>query len=506
MGVAGVFERRKQKAKARPPVPRPVAPRPGPDLERAAADIAAVDATLAATPWWQYRRLDQEHRSRTLTAPDWFRDWQGVRPEDVETLAVMSGRPLATGGLLSMHSNGYVREAAVQVLAESADPNALPFLLLRSADWVAEVREPAQQAVRDLRARVTTDQFLRSTPLLEMMATNRARANDFAVEVLGWVTTDADEAALLDGLVGEDQRSRRTCARILAERGAAPKALAIALSQSDVITARVIAMAALDEADDPGPVLESLRRSRVASLRALALFRYQTGGSPLAVRSSKEGLFDRSASVRDLAQRFLATDAVDVRQAYIDALPANLIALQGVAEVGTSDDFAIVEPYLDDPRSRARALAVSAIGRLLDTRSRPLMLTKLDDASPSVVRAAGRVLSRQRLDDATLDYLWQRAMDASSEALLGAAFTVFAQQGRWARLVLACRAVVLDEEDVQRRGQQLLESTLAYWSNSFTEPTSAQRTELQLLEPRVGPRVTRRTAQELGGLLAQYPA
>lgn len=505
--MAGGFGRRKRKTEAVRSVARAVASRPAPDLERAAADIAAAEATFAATPWWQYRRLDQEHRSRTLTAPEWFRDWQDVWPEDVETLAVLSGRPLAAGGLLSMHSNGYVREAAVRVLAQSGDPNALPFLLLRSADWVAQVRVPAQQAVCDLRARVTTDQFLRATPLLELMATDRARGNDFAAEVLAWVTADADDATLLDGLVGEDERSRRTCARILAERGAAPKALAVALSQSDLITARVIAMAALDQANDPDPVLAVLRSSRVASLRALALFRYQSSGSTLAVRSSEDGLLDRSANVRYLAQRFLLADGVDVRHAYLDALPGNLVALRGLAEVGASEDFAIVEPYLDDARPRARALAVSATGRLLaTTRSRPILLAKLDDPSPSVVRTAGRVLSRQGLDAATLDDLWRRGTADNADALRRAAFTVFAQQSRWPRLVLACRSVAFDDDDVQRRGRRMLESTLAAWNNAFTEPTSAQRTELHRLESIVGGRVSKRTAHELSGLLAQYPA
>lgn len=502
-----MFGRRKRKPGAARSIGRPVAPLPGPDFERAAADVVAAGAIFATTPWWQYRRLDQEHRSRTLTAPDWFRDWQSMRPEDVETLATMSGSVLAAGGLMSMHPNGHVREAAVRVLARSADPNALPFLLLRSADWVGQVREPAQQAVRDLRASVTTDQFLRATPLLETMATDRARGNDFAAEVLSWVTADADDAALLVGLVGQDERSRRTCARILVERGAALDALEVALSQSDVIAARVIAMAALDQADDPGPVLEVLRRSRFASVRALALFRYQSSGSPLASGSSHDGLLDRSASVRYLAQHFLAKDGVDVRRAYIDALPDNLIALQGLAEVGTSDDFEIVAPYLEDARPRARALTVAAAGRLLDTaRSRPIMLAKLDDTSPSVVRTAGRVLSRQGLDSETLEDLWRRATGGSADALRRAAFTVFAQQSRWPSLVLACRSVAFEDDDVQRRGTRMLESTLASWNNAFTEPTSAQRTELHRLESTVGRRVSKRTARELSGLLAQYPA
>jgi hypothetical protein len=105
-----------------------------PDLERAAARLDEVERRFAATPWWDYRRLDQEHRSRTLSVPDWFPDWHRFLPEDVARLAERSGRPVVAAGLLSMHPDGYVREAAVAVLARTADPQATPFLLVRSAD------------------------------------------------------------------------------------------------------------------------------------------------------------------------------------------------------------------------------------------------------------------------------------------------------------------------------------------------------------------------------------
>ena len=106
----------------------------------------------------------------------------------------------------------------------------------------------------------------------------------------------------------------------------------------------------------------------------------------------------------------------------------------------------------------------------------------------------------------TLDDLWRRGTADNADALRRAAFTVFAQQGRWPRLVLACRSVAFDDDDVQRRGRRMLESTLAAWNNAFTEPTSAQRTGLHRLESIFGGRVSKRTAHELSGLLAQYPA
>src|SRR5690606_15046073 len=143
-----MFGRRKRKKVQQPAADAPPWPVwPDPNLDRAVDAIVEVERRFKGVPWAQYRRLDQEHRSRTLTVPDWFPDWHAIRPEHVAQVAERSGRPVAAAGLLSMHPSGYVREAAVEVLAKTPDARALPFLLVRCADWVTQVRLAAQAAV-----------------------------------------------------------------------------------------------------------------------------------------------------------------------------------------------------------------------------------------------------------------------------------------------------------------------------------------------------------------------
>jgi hypothetical protein len=501
-----VLRRRKSKARPSAGGATPAAyVRPVADVERAAEAMDDVDQRLASTPWWQYRRLDREHRSRTWSTPGWFPDWHLIRPGDVERIADLSGKPVSAAGLLSMHPNGHVREAAVYVLARSQQADALPFVIIRAADWVEQVRRPAKEAVQMLLAEASTEQLLRAAALLDTMTTAEARGSDFSSAARRQIATRFEARELLEAVRHPDVHVRRLAAEVIVERGDAESALDRALEQRDLVTARKIGVAALDQAADLEATMMKLWGSRIASLRALALYRFQSSSSQIAVHASEVGLLDRSPSVRYLAQSYLAKGGVDVRARYIDALESNAIAVHGLAEVGGADDANLIEPLMADPRPRMRVAAVLAIGRLLGPKSRPTMFTMLGDPSPSVVRAAGRVLARQQLTAIELDDLWQRAHEVDApDAVRRAAFVVFAQQDRWPKLVLSCRAIASRELDSQKHGEMMLRSVLSSWNRSSLDPAAGQLEELRELEETVVERADPNLVRELVALVNGY--
>jgi hypothetical protein len=460
------------------------------DLDRAASRLDDAERRWAATPWWDYPRLDREHRSRTLSIPDWFPDWHLVRADDVGRLAARSGRPLAAAGLLSMHPDGHVREAAVRVLAAVVDPGAMPFLLVRSADWVGPVRRRAQAAIMTRAQRPDgADKMLPAVPLLERLAAGTTRSGEFAADVLDRLAADLSTPALVAGLSSSERRVRRGSARLLADRGEVTgEALAAALRQHEVVTAVIVGTAALEQ-DPTEDVLAALWASPIAPLRLMVLHRAQAGDTPAAPALSDAGLFDRSPNVRLLAQQHLAGRGVDLRRRYEDALPEQVVALRGLAEVArpaeADEVAAVVAPYLSDERSRARELAVQATGALLGAAGRPVLLAMLDDPSATVVRAAGRALERQGLDAAALDALWARAVATDRAVVRRAVFGVFLHQSRWPRLVLACRALTAaaDDDDLRHRGQVLLRAAYAGWHSAFTRPSPSELAELDRLAP-----------------------
>lgn len=345
-------------------------------------------------------------------------------------------------------------------------------------------------------------ELLAAVAQLKALASDGARGHAFSNELLDELSASLDFETLLGGIAAPDPHVRRVCASLIVGRGRAPDALEAALYQRDMITTMTVAVAALDQAADPTIVLEVLRGSRIAGLRALALYRMQRTGDPRATESSHLGLTDQSPIVRYHAQRFLTQHGVDVRKTYIDALPDDLGALMGLAEVSTAGDVEVLESFLDDERIRARASALHALGRILGDASRDVALAMLSDESASVVRVAGRLLERQSLDHAVLDGLWESSIsDRASQSLRRAAFRVFAQQSRWPKLVLAVRALAADDVDVRERGSLMLASTLSAWNSSATEPTVAQLDELREVVPQVRRQLSSRQADELDDLL-----
>ena len=266
----------------------------------------------------------------------------------------------------------------------------------------------------------------------------------------------------------------------------------------------MIGQAALEQSPDPEPVLDALWRSPVAGLRVLALYRYQQAGGDRAVERSARALLDRSPSVRWLAQRFASGQGIDVRQAYLHALPGQVVALHGLAEVATAEDLDLIESYLGDERPAARAAAVLAVGRLGERASRPVMLRMLDDPSRSVVRAAGRVLGRQHLDPTTLDELWNWLMRSPDLTRIRVVFAVSTAQSAWPKLVLAGRSLLAADEEVRRRGAVMFDAVMAASWHLYTRPSGAQRDELQAAAAALGDARETRRAGQLAFLLRTH--
>src|SRR5260370_25965727 len=66
----------------------------------------------------------------------WWASWDRIEPADVRRLKQRASS-WASLAVLSMHRSGYVREAALRLLAETKDGTALPYLFIRLNDWVA---------------------------------------------------------------------------------------------------------------------------------------------------------------------------------------------------------------------------------------------------------------------------------------------------------------------------------------------------------------------------------
>ncbi len=100
---------------------RVVAPS-APDPVVVASRINALLPTLEAVPPSALASFDAQLRHRSWAEPKGLTGWFRIRPSDVAEIVDRSRDETLTAALLSMHTNGHVREAAVRELSK-AEPS-----------------------------------------------------------------------------------------------------------------------------------------------------------------------------------------------------------------------------------------------------------------------------------------------------------------------------------------------------------------------------------------------
>ena len=111
--------------------------------------------------------LDEQMRHRLVVGGS--SAWYQLRPAQLDAFQGFRGCAVSLLGPASFHGCGYVREQAVELLAKIFDGSELPYLLIRTNDWVAQVRCAALEAIR---ARITPEYagyFVNNLMLIERL-------------------------------------------------------------------------------------------------------------------------------------------------------------------------------------------------------------------------------------------------------------------------------------------------------------------------------------------------
>ncbi|WP_049796888.1 hypothetical protein [Actinosynnema mirum] len=285
---------------------------------------------------------------------------------------------LAGGDALSLalsacHRDGRVREKAVRDIAAAPRPELVPFLVLRTEDWVPQVREAARVALV-----LALD---RSPGLAEAalgvvvrMARGRRDAAFVRRQVAAVLGVDA-----LDRLLGSPDL---LVAAFALERATPSTERLLALARtSPHVRVRAVAAERLAR--------EAVWTNRIAVLRELAAVPRPEVGSVALVGLTRLGataevaehVADRSALVRALA-RATGVDALTRYRA-----EASRGAVDGLAEIGSADDADVLLALLDHPRVELRVRALRAL-RTLRVQADERVVPLLRDPSPKVVREA----------------------------------------------------------------------------------------------------------------------
>jgi len=345
-------------------------------------------------PSGQWPTIERTLRRAESNAPG-VRAWWFVRPEQVDPLAAPPHRVLVLG-LLSAHGHGTVRESAVRHLADGS-ARALPWLLLRSVDWVDSIADRARRAIAD---RVTPAHAASFVPLLPLVQRLRgfARASRPLLASIERLVLEQEGLLEREGLHSWDPVVRRRSFQLLRDADRlTERAYDVALGDGD-LHVRSLAAAAVGVSPGHRALRERLWLDRSGRIRRLGLEKMVEADDPELRERLVEGLADRTGSARAVARFFLAKresfDVVAHLRSRLTAEP-EVGVIAGLVEVASAAEVERLEPLLEHPRPPIVAATIRALATLDRSNTRELRFVLLDDPRPSVSRAAARSVQNE---------------------------------------------------------------------------------------------------------------
>jgi len=345
------------------------------------------------------RRAGRDHWAALLRDAGWT-CW--VKAPEPDVIGDEPSR-MAQLCLLSCHADGYVRESAIVALREDRSGVALPFLMLRTMDWVEPVAQRAMAAC-ELAITRAPESLLENLPLaLNLRHSIRPQAQ-WLYTYIGEVLTADERRALLISAIGHpDRRVARVAAAFSAHfKGMELRAVAsVAMFSRDVNVRRTAlrweAGLRRTEPEFAAQLRAHFLMDKLGNLRSEALrLHVALGGDPQVLRLA---LLDAAPSVRDTARfhlrELMSRDefATVYRSSAATAQTSAVIAaaLSGLGEVGRPTDAALLRGFLDATPRVAKA-AMRALAKLDPEGTRGLLIVMLADRRAGVQRQALRLL------------------------------------------------------------------------------------------------------------------
>ncbi len=461
-------------------------------------DLATLDQRVRES-WVAYRYYD-------------LNNWQALRPSDISRLA-QSKFAASLLGLASLHSNGYVREAATCALAAQRSGKELSFLLIRLNDWVTQVRSVAELAVTE---RISTDyavHFLANIGLvLHLRACGRVDRK-FVDDICGLLRLPECKEALRAGMNSEDRAIRRISYQLAAEADPSTRLEIVrALMTDPDAVARSWAVRHLipnvlpDELPD---VALPLLNDKFMPIRRDALWAVATKRPDLAAEPLRRALLDSHVSMREVARQFVAiANVADTRSFYIEALERGTdsnryAAICGLGETGESSDASRIAPFLDSQVPKIRRAAVYAVAKLDTEGHLSRLVGFLSDEKASIAREAMKALL-SRVRQIPIEDLERLVETGSNFHTRRNALALMLVVGKWQRLPLLLLTCVDNDGKLASLATRAVRDWFFGFNRSFVPPTQMDIEKIQSVLSRVELKLPDGMAKELRGCLKLY--
>lgn len=301
--------------------------------------------------------------------------------------------------------DGYIRQAALQELSTAANPDAIPLVLFRLADWVPQVRDEAWKTLHHLLDLGYAHRLVDSYEILIALSGKQRVDLRAHLDILNERMLHKNAVqSLFNGLESEKVSKRKFCFETLANESHLHQLLIEKSSRDPDPSirrwlARGIIKGRFQASDelrtrlmhDPAPIVSTtiLRSLTECDARALASRLCALATHPAAPTRASAQFWIRKVNIQGVLE--------SVRRELDDT--ASTMPRPGViaalSELGNPEqDLGRVSPLCTHSRSAVRLAAVQAFAQLTrDEQGIDTLITALGDSNGSIRNAAMRALA-----------------------------------------------------------------------------------------------------------------
>ena len=351
------------------------------------SDLIRVDSTFRKYEYLDYKPKD------FLLEQDLF---PTISLNDLNKIRQFSSWQLLMG-VASMSPSGFIRERAIELLADSDSGEEIKFLFLRFKDNVPQVREKAYKAIiQRLEPRYAGFLIKNMEFLPRTQFWLRAEEINLLSKIEQFFFSNITIESIINDLKSGNLCKRKVCAKFIAS-SKIPLLDSFNLIKKDPDpTVRRIFWNTIklqninDEIKD---IVSLLFRDSDPKLRFEAINFAIERKLPFSDQFINEGLLDKSSTIREISRYFLRKTGKsndDFRRIYLDIMSSNKLSakiIDCLGEVGKLEDVELISPFLEHEQIAIQRASFLAIGKLCPTSLDNKVMNILINGSASMIKA-----------------------------------------------------------------------------------------------------------------------
>lgn len=425
------------------------------------------------------RRLTLYHYSDKLAA------WHQLLPESIRAYPIKDDSDVSFIGICSFHRNGYVREAAIEMLSKQVSGAEIPFLLLRLNDWQPKIRFLAFKAIRQRLHSDYVKHFLEAIYLIKHLSEyySREKFSDLVDEIYGMFGHPKNRNVLLSGFHSKDPVVRRFCFKLAINLPDIDQESVIseALRQSDaLIRLQMVKHICRNYSNEClNPWLKRIESDVFPPIRQLALQAHIDRFPEKSTEELRAALMDRHKTIREMARYYLKDQQMDFPSFYREKLKGTdegLIqaAIVGLGETGEKADAQWITPFLCHDNSRIRRAVVKALGMLNPEDNTEVFMSSLQSDKGSVSRESRQILAGI-VDLRQAEFLREIFENNDWPHVKKNILFLFTKLSKADSILFLLRACAAREEEVRDTAIRHIELWMSGYNTKFYVPISDEK-------------------------------